>query len=88
METLHKKKVIVNKTPLTDEQLQEYYIELNSERFDRICNSTRRKLQDIDNNFVEEVLNTCWKSRRITFKQFKVLWNFNTNVITEYRDFN
>jgi hypothetical protein len=75
-------------TQITDEELQEHYIQLNSERFDIVCHSTRRKLKDIDNKFVEEVLNTCSKARRITFKQFKVLWNFNANVIPEYRDFN
>jgi len=75
-------------TQLTDEQLQLHYIELNSERFNIICKATEKKLEQIDNNFVKEVLTTCWKARRITFKQFKVLWNFNSNVIPEYRDFN
>lgn len=72
----------------TEEQLEEYYVSLDSEMFDRVCKTTKRKLEQVDNKFVEDVLSTCWKTRRITYKQFKVLVNFNTNVIPEYRDFN
>ena len=78
----------MNTNKISEEKLQEYYINLNSDKFDYLCEQTENRLQYIENNFVEEVLNTCWKARRITFKQFKVLYNFNTNVIPEYRDFN
>lgn len=73
---------------LTDEELQQHYIELDSDRFDMICMKTEYKLTQIDNKFVKEVLITCRNARRITFKQFKVLWNFIANVVPEYRDFN
>jgi hypothetical protein len=71
----------------TEEQLEEYYMSLNSDGFDIVCKKTKKKLEQIDNKFVEDVLSTCWNSRKITFKQFKVLVNFITNVIPEYRDF-
>ena len=89
MNTLPKTNEIKEQSLLfTDEELQEKYISLNSNKFNFLCQSTKDRLEHIENKFVEEVLNTCSKTRRITFKQFKVLYKYNTTTIPEYRDFN
>ena len=69
-------------------QLQKMYMELNKEQFQKLCSATEKKLTGIQNDFVEAVLTTCSDAKKITFKQFKVLYNFCTGEIPEYRDFN
>lgn len=63
-----------------EEQLKIKFDNLTADEFNNLCVTTNNNLKSKENNFILEVLKSVWKVKQISFKQWKALNSFNSEV--------